>query len=197
MKSSVAALLAIVSLASGCDRTIDAMDLERMIDQPYREPFEEARWFADRRAMRLPVRGTQPYSSEPFDIERERGRQPDGGWVAVVPLEIELEHLEAGRRHYEIFCAPCHGVRGHADTPVARNMSLRPPPSLQEARILQMPVGQIFASISEGAGLMPAYEGRLDVDERWGVVAYVRALQLSEGAEQSPDVGSRPEEVNP
>ena len=182
--ASLASMLVLGAFGTmGCDRAINAMDLERMIDQPYREPFEQAKWFADGRAMRLAVRGTEPYSPQPFDLEVERGRRLDGTFVRSIPVDMSLERLEAALRDYEIFCSPCHGLDGHAQTPVARNMTLRPPPSLHEARIVRMLPGEIFATITEGAGLMPAYGTQLELGERWAVVAYVRALQLSEESE--------------
>jgi hypothetical protein len=72
-------------------------------------------------------------------------------------------------------------VLGDGDSPVARNMQLRRPPSLLEARIRAQPPGRIFETITHGFGLMPAHEALLALDERWAVVAYVGALQLAQG----------------
>jgi hypothetical protein len=77
-------------------------------------------------------------------------------------------------------CAVCHGVLGDGDSQVALNMSLRRPPSLHLYR--DRPDGYIFQVISRGFGLMPSYAGSISVHDRWAVVAYVRALQLSQFA---------------
>ncbi len=81
-----------------------------------------------------------------------------------------------------MYCAACHGLAGDGDSPVARNMALRKPPSLHEPRIRALPAGRLYAVVRDGYGLMPSYAEELSVGERWAVVAYVRALQLSQGA---------------
>jgi mono/diheme cytochrome c family protein len=112
-----------------------------------------------------------------------------------VPVTPEL--LQLGRKRYDVFCAVCHGVLGDGQGPVARNMSIRPPPSLLQ--IGQRPDGFFFAAITEGYGYMPSYRPWLGDEERWAVVAYVRALQLSQGArieQVPPDVRARLEKEN-
>src|SRR5690606_29762514 len=84
-----------------------------------------------------------------------------------------------GARRYEIFCAPCHGLDGEAETPVARDMALRAPPSLHERRIVESTDLYLYEVVRDGYGLMPSYAARLDPRDRWAVVAYVRALQLA------------------
>jgi mono/diheme cytochrome c family protein len=88
-------------------------------------------------------------------------------------------------------------VLGDGQGPVARNMSIRPPPSLLQNR--ERPDGFFFAAITEGYGYMPSYRPWLGDEERWAVVAYVRALQLSQGArieQVPPDVRARLEKEN-
>ena len=86
--------------------------------------------------------------------------------------------LQTGRKRFEIICATCHGLVGDGRSLVARNMSLRPPPSLHD--YASRPDGYIYQVITRGFGLMPSYSAELPVEERWAVVAYVRALQLSQ-----------------
>jgi mono/diheme cytochrome c family protein len=83
-----------------------------------------------------------------------------------------------GRRRFDVFCAPCHGIQGNGMSVVARKMTLREAPSLVSERIRQIPDGKIFRIITEGYGLMPKYEQEIQVVERWAVVAYVRALGI-------------------
>jgi mono/diheme cytochrome c family protein len=104
----------------------------------------------------------------------------DGAYVADFPLEIDVADVRWGRTRFEIFCATCHGTLGTGQTQVAENMRLRKPPSLHSAAIRAYPPGRIFAVISRGYGLMPSYAGQLSVADRWAVVAYVQALQLSQ-----------------
>jgi mono/diheme cytochrome c family protein len=77
-------------------------------------------------------------------------------------------------------CAVCHGLLGDGDSLVAKNMSQRPPPSLHQR--VRLEDGHYFQVVSRGFGLMPAYASELTVEERWAIVAYLRALQLSQNA---------------
>jgi mono/diheme cytochrome c family protein len=130
-------------------------------------------------AMRHPPAGTVPHGPL-LPPEVATGLGPDGRAVAAVPLEVTPALLARGRQRFEIVCAACHGVLGDGESQVARNMSLRPPPSLHAYR--DVPDGHVFRVITHGFGLMPSYAPELTVEERWAVVAYVRALQLSQYA---------------
>ena len=99
--------------------------------------------------------------------------------------------LDTGRKRYDITCGTCHGPLGDGDSIVARQMALRPPPSLH--RYVDRPAGYIYEVITKGFGMMASYAAELTVEERWAVVAYVRALQLSQSTpavELPPDVAS-------
>ncbi len=87
--------------------------------------------------------------------------------------------MERGRLLFYVYCAPCHGFVGHAATPVAASMTLRPPPSLHATRVREHADGMLYAIVRRGFGLMPGYRYQLPVRDRWAVVAYLRALQLS------------------
>jgi mono/diheme cytochrome c family protein len=90
--------------------------------------------------------------------------------------------VERGRRRFETFCAPCHGVLGDGRARVAANMTLRQPPSLVGERARSFAAGRIFQVITQGYGLMPRYSDEMPAtDDRWAVVAYLRALQTSRG----------------
>lgn len=165
--------LASLLLVAGCDV------LDPMMVQDKLKPYRESETTANGISMLAPPPGT---------VSRERvlgpalatGRNPDGTPLARVPVPVTRELLEQGRRHFDITCATCHGYVGDGRSLVARNMSLRPPPSLLE--LASRPDGHFFQVISQGFGLMPSYAGELGVEERWAVVAYLRALQLSQRA---------------
>lgn len=168
-------LLAIALALGACD-----VDLERMLEQGRYDPYEPGP-FPDGKVMRLPPAGTVSRSAElapPAEADGIEGGMP----IDRVPIPVTDQVMQRGRNRYDIFCAPCHGVLGDADTPVADVMSQRPPPSLHEPRIRDYPAGRIYRVISLGYGLMPSYGAELHIRDRWAVVAYVQALQLSQYA---------------
>ncbi len=153
--------------------------------------YDPSPFFADGLAMRQPPAGTVPVERV-LDPAVLTGAGPDGAPVARIPVPVTPELLALGRKRFEIVCAACHGILGDGDSMVAKNMSLRPPPSLFQRK--GEPDGYFFQVMSRGFGLMPSYAAELPVSERWAVVAYVRALQLSQHArlDQAPaDVRAR------
>lgn len=171
--SVLAALPALVS----CNNSGTERDFERMVNQAHYEYYEEAPFFEDRRVMREPPPGTVPRERVLGPPELRTG-MVDGKYVEAIPVPLSKPMLEVGRKRFEVFCAPCHGVGGDGVSVVAHNMELRKPPSLVAAPVLDFPVGRIYQAIAEGYGLMPTYSQELGVEDRWSVVAYVRALQL-------------------
>lgn len=150
--------------------------------------------YDDGLAMRRPPRGTVPYGPL-LDPVVATGLGPDGKPVPLLPVAVDARLLARGRQRFDITCATCHGVLGDGESQVAMNMSLRRPPSLHLYR--DLPDGYIYRVITEGFGLMPSYASALSVEDRWAVVAYVRALQLSQHAtvdQVPPEVRRRLEE---
>ncbi len=141
--------------------------------------YQSSSFYTDGLAMRDPPDGTIPYHGL-LDPTVETGRGADGKPLAVSPIPFDQALVQRGREKFEVNCAVCHGVLGDGDSQVALNMSLRRPPSLHLYR--DRPDGYIYQVISEGFGLMPSYAHSLSVHDRWAVVAYVRALQLSQHA---------------
>jgi len=163
----LAALLLVAGCHGGCGEWNSAF--ERMTEQPKYKAYAPSEFFADGRAMRPPPAGTVP-------IERAR-IAPNGDRN---PLPVTQELLSRGRNRFDIYCAVCHSVLGDGNTIVAGNMQLRPPPSLQEERLRALSDAALFRVATEGYGLMPGYDFQLSDEERWAIVAYVRALQLSQ-----------------
>lgn len=171
----MAALMALVWAGCGED------PWNRMIRQPRVDAYETSALFPDGRAMRVPPPGTVPRELKLPSAEAVTGfvgGQPDAGYVQAIPLPLSEEMLRRGRRHFDVFCAACHGVAGNGVTVVARNMSLRPPPSLHG--YVDVADGYLYQVVTNGFGLMPSYGQELELHDRWAVVAYVRALQLSQ-----------------
>lgn len=159
--------------------------LDPMQRQQKYEAYQESEHYPDGLSMRAPPEGTVPYRSF-VEPAISAGVGPDGAPIARSPVPFDGPLLARGRTRYDIHCAVCHGLSGDGRTQVALNMSLRRPPSLHEFR--DVPDGHLYRVITHGFGLMPSYAGALDVRDRWAVVAYVRALQLSQRAtlEQAP-----------
>ena len=155
--------------------------LARMLHQQRGTPFDENTTFTDGRVMREPPAGAVPRGAlePPF-------KTPDGTWVDAFPMPVTRELVARGRNLFETTCAACHGVLGDANSVVASKMEFRKPRSLQEDAVRAYPVGRIYEVVAFGYGLMPSYTAQLSTPEdRWAVVAYLRALQLSQNARAS------------
>lgn len=170
--------------------------LRNMYSQPRYNAQSESKFFADGRTMRPPVEGTVAREVEISPVVGQ-GRTPDGtGFVDTIPPIViqragDYEKLlTRGESRYGIYCTPCHDGLGNGKGMViqrAANQGFQPP-TFHQDRIRTMPDGQLYQTISYGFNTMPAYGAQLPVDDRWAIVAYVRALQLSQantkGAEQ-------------
>lgn len=156
-------------------------DLNRMLEVPRYDPYESSEFFDDRMSMREPPLGTVPYASEGPVPALSTGMH-GGRYLTQIPLKVTRGLLEKGRRHFEQVCAACHGMSGNGETVVAKHME-RPPPSLHEERIRNLPLGKVYYVIRHGYGYMPGYAAHFDVRSRWAIVAYLLALQRSRHAE--------------
>lgn len=183
-------IVASFSLATACN-----VDLERMLDQHKYESYEPSSVFANGMVMRHAPRGTVSTGAALGAPELVTGVE-DGQYVTRVPVTVDAALLDRGQNRYQIFCQPCHGSLGNAETRVADAMSLRRPASFHEPRVRSLPAGAIFRVVSEGYGLMPAYS-QLAITDRWAVVAYVQTLQLSRGAELATLPGYLRQEAEP
>ncbi|HEY2731693.1 MAG TPA: cytochrome c [Polyangia bacterium] len=175
--------------ASACDENI----LDPMADrQPRTGRYKESAFYDDGLSMHAPPEGTVPHERITQNAPLTTGRLPDGpvqpngeplpSYVTVIPLPVTRPLLELGRKRFDITCATCHGPLGDGNSIVATQMSLRPPPSLIAQKYVEKPSGYLFEVATKGFGLMASYAAELDVQERWAVVAYLRALQLAQTA---------------
>ncbi len=160
-------------LAAGCPR-LDPMQRQAKV-----KAYQPSGYYDDGLAMRAPPAGTVPRDAV-LDPALGEGLGADGRPLERIPVPVTPALLAAGRRQFGIRCAACHGLLGDGESQVALNMSLRRPANLHLYR--GVPDGYLFRVITHGFGLMPSYAADLTPEERWGVVAYVRALQLSQHA---------------
>lgn len=165
------------------------IDLERMKNQDRYDPYEWSEYF-EGPIMRTPPEGTVHRAQliGPSDL---RHGVSGSEYIRHIPVSLNHTLLERGQNRFGIFCAPCHGLAGDGVSQVAENMRLRPPPSLHEPRLRAYPSGRLYRVIEQGYGLMPSYAQELAVADRWAVVAFVQALQLSQSvglAELPPEV---------
>lgn len=106
--------------------------------------------------------------------------------LEVFPIEVTKETVRRGKERYEIFCTACHGLTGNGDGMIVRR-GFRRAASFNDDRLREAPVGHFFDAISNGWGAMPAYAAQIPPQDRWAIVAYIRALQLSQTAGQHPE----------
>ena len=157
--------------------------------------------FADGRAMRPPVANTMAREDYQLQVDDHYYRGVVGGsdgkpaWATAFPTTVQVDaHLmQRGQERFNIYCRPCHGYAGYGDGIVnARAQSLLAtgkdgttwvaPKSIHDPTVRDQPVGQVFNSITNGVRTMAGYGSQVPVADRWAIVAYVKALQLSQNA---------------
>ena len=151
-----------------------------MHDAPRYEPYEKSDFFPDKRSSRPLVAGTIARGHLREDTPAATGKV-EGAFVATSPVPVTLALVQRGRQRYDIYCSPCHGYTGAGDGMVVRR-GFRPPASFHDARLRGQPDGYFFDVMTSGFGAMPDYAAQVPIADRWAVVAYIRALQISQGA---------------
>jgi len=151
-----------------------------MHDQPRYEPLEKNAFFEDGRASRPFVEGTVARGQLRLDDHFYTGKVNDE-LVTTLPFTATKEILERGQQRYNIFCSPCHDQVGTGAGMIVQR-GFRQPPSLHIDRLRQAPIGHFFDVMTNGFGTMYSYADRIAPKDRWAIVAYIRALQLSQNA---------------
>ena len=170
-RSSILIALCLL-LAAGCR--------QQMSEQPRYEPLEASTFFADGRSARPLVPGTVARGQLRADEHFYTG-QSQGVLVNTFPFPVTREVLERGQERYHIYCSPCHDRIGNGQGMVVRR-GFRRPPSLHTDRLREAPVGHFFDVITRGFGAMADHAAQISARDRWTMVAYIRALQLSQQA---------------
>ncbi len=198
MRTSILLLAVTISLGVGCRGQVSDSPpilVERnMFDQEKYDPEAYSKFFADHGAMRPIVEGTVAQEGFEDDLSIETGLLPDAsGYVLTVPEAViaragGMANLaQRGRERFDIFCSPCHGLTGDGKGMVARAPAGFPPiPNLNDARVCKMPDGQLYATIAYGVRNMPSYAAQVPLQDRWAIVSYVRALELSQISQGGP-----------
>ncbi len=178
------ALLAAATVLTGCrgqvSREPPLWIKHGMEFQPKYLAFEENSFYADGRNMRTPPAGTVAQGLLKEDDAYWRGGDSIN-MVAKNPLPITMPLLERGQDRFNIYCAPCHGRTGLGNGMIIQR-GFMTPPSYYDERVIKMPDGQIYRTISYGVRNMPSYGKQIPEADRWAIVAYVRALQRSQRA---------------
>lgn len=170
-----------------------------MDHQPRYKPQAESAFFADGRADRPGIPGTVPYGrgvggsdsgtvvQDPAFLRADEihytGKNPDGSFVRGFPADVTVDgaFLQRGHQRYEIYCAPCHGSLGDGNG-ITKSYGMVATPTYHDDRLRNMADGEIFNTITHGKNTMFPYADKLNAEERWAVIAYVRALQRAHHA---------------
>ena len=152
-----------------------------MYDQPREDTYDASAFFDDGKSARPLVPGTIARGELRADRQRYFGKTKDLEPVETFPFPVDRKVLARGQERYMIFCAPCHGAVGDGKGMIVQR-GLSPPPSFHTDRLRNEPVGHYYHVITNGYGAMYPYASRVPPDDRWAIIAYVRALQLSQGA---------------
>lgn len=155
-----------------------------MENQPKLRPQSESKFFADGRSDRLPPAHTVPRGMLREDEHLFRGKDASGAFAASIPasLTVDMKFLERGRNRFEIYCAPCHGAAGDGQGITSKYGmgAVSANGNYHADRLRTMPDGEIFNTITNGKNTMQPYADKLAPEDRWAVVAYVRALQRAQ-----------------
>lgn len=169
----------------GCIALLAGCHWDMWNDSRYK-PLEGSEYFGEgQSSSRMPVAGTVPYLKPGLDTHLTQGKI-DGVLATTLPegIEVNQELLERGRDRFNIYCIVCHGASGHADGMIVQR-GFPEPPSYHIDRLREVPIGYFVDVMANGFGRMFSYATRVSPEDRWAIAAYVRALQLSQGA--TPD----------
>ena len=199
-------LLGVCLAGAGCRRD--------MQDQPKMKPYRGTNFFGDGLSSRPPVDGTiargylradkefftgkknqaagaSTATASPSPAPQAGGSNPYPDDVDTFPFPVTAQTVERGRQRYEIFCSACHGMTGYGDGMIVRR-GFRQAASFHQDSVRQAPVGHYFDAITNGWGAMPSYSAQVPVEDRWAIIAYIRALQLSQQNVQKAQPGGTP-----
>ena len=158
---------------SGCENALR----QDMANQPKNRPLSPSPFFADGRSERPILENTVArgaLDNDVYNVSKDFAGFPPG-------LKVDRALLERGQDRYRIFCTPCHGLQGNGEGIIAMR-GMKHPPSYHIERLRQAPNGYFYDVITNGFGTMYSYSDRVPPRDRWAIIGYVRALQLSRNA---------------
>ena len=174
--SSKARILAVAAAAlalAGCRQD--------MHNQPKYIPLRPSEFFADGRSERQLIEGTVARGHLNDDPAFYTGKGPDGTPLDTFPFPVTKEVVARGRERFNIYCTPCHDYKGTGNGMIVQRGYAKPP-SYHIDRLRQAPNGHFYDVITSGFGAMPDYRAQIAPRDRWAIVSYIRALQVSENA---------------
>jgi mono/diheme cytochrome c family protein len=152
-----------------------------MHNQPKYIPLRPSEFFDDGRSERPLIDGTVARGHLNDDTAYYTGKGPDGKPVDTFPFAVTKEIVERGQQRFNVYCAPCHDRTGSGEGMIVKRGYAKPP-SYHIDRLRQAPDGHFYDVITSGFGAMPDYAAQIPPRDRWAIVAYIRALQLSQNA---------------
>ena len=183
-----ALVLLLLVISVGCRRD--------MQDQPKMKAYRGTNFFSDGLSSRQPIEGTIARGFLRTNTEYFTGKKPGSSGATATPssgtqantypddldtfpFAVTEDVVDRGQKRYNIFCSACHGLTGNGDGMIVRR-GFRRAASFNDDRLRQAPVGHFFDAITNGWGAMPSYASQIPVQDRWAIITYIRALQLSQ-----------------
>ena len=177
LSASSAGLRVLLVVASSIALTACRQDMH---DAPRYEPLEASAFFDNGGSARTLVANTVPRGYLREDEFLYTGRV-SGQFANMFPMAVTADVMARGQERYNVFCSPCHGRTGVGNGMIVQR-GFRQPPSYGEQRLREAPAGYFFDVMTNGFGAMQDYAAQVPVADRWAIVAYIRALQLSMNA---------------
>jgi mono/diheme cytochrome c family protein len=188
----------LILLGAGCRQD--------MHNQPKFKPLRQSTFYADQRSSRPIIEGTIARGQLKEDRYYYTGMNGTAAGEEF-PFPVTKEVVERGHERFNIYCTPCHSKLGDGNGMIVQR-GLKRPPSFHDPRLVKAPVGHFFDVMTNGFGAMPDYASQIPVRDRWAIIAYIRALQLSQNAttadvpagvqvsDTKPDLNMSPEQAN-
>lgn len=177
----IAAALSVMAIA-GCRQD--------MHNQPKYRPLRASDFFSDGSSARPLVEGTIARGTLQTDAAFFTGKN-GAMFVSDLPFPVTKDVLDRGQERFNIYCTPCHDTTGSGNGMVVQRGYPRPP-SFHIDRLRTIEAGYFFDVMTNGFGRMPDYKAQVTPRDRWNIVAYVRALQLSQHAAPADVPGGDP-----
>ena len=166
-------------------------DMDR---QPKLRPQTANSFFKDGLSSQQPIDGAIARGSAYQDTPENTGKIPSTtNWVQTIPAPVTAQVMARGRERYDISCAPCHGAQGDGKG-ITTQYGMPPVANFHDPRFINLTDGDMFNTITHGKNLMGAYAAQVTPEDRWAVIAYVRALQRSRlvfAEELTPDLRAK------
>ncbi len=170
-------VLTAMLFAAGCSSNLT---LQKMGTQPRYDPLAPSDFFADGQSARPPVPGSFARGHTEDDALLFTGKIGNQD-ANVFPFTITRDVLARGQDRFNIYCSPCHGQTGGGNGMIVQR-GFTAPPTFHQDRLRTAPIGHFFDVITNGFGAMPSYASQIPAQDRWAIIAFIRALQLSQHA---------------